>query len=325
MRAAILPLTLILVSAAVVGPAWAQRSERAGRGGRFGAKPGEIITPPDRSQRWTDRLRVGDVVPEFTLPVASGTGEAVAIAERGKRAPRRKKNAKKATEDQKNVSLNELRAHKPVVLIFGSVTCPPFRSQLDGIDNVYRDFRDRAEFLFVYIREAHPDSLLALVDENLAPSLVKIPQAATAQERTASASACGRALELSMPIAVDTIDNRVGRAYASWPNRMVVVGTDGRILFASPASPRGTDAARLRAWLEENLPQEVSRKGAKAQSQKNPSRWSVHPFILHRSSAPNGLPLRLRVRFFCNFLSSTQLQRMLASASAIDCWRAAHL
>ena len=55
------------------------------------------------------------------------------------------------------------------MLIFGSVTCPPFRRALEGIDEVYRDFRDRAEFLFVYIREAHPDSVLSLVDERGAP------------------------------------------------------------------------------------------------------------------------------------------------------------
>ena len=35
---------------------------------------------------------------------------------------------------------------------------------------------------------------------------------------------------------------------------MVVVGTDGRILFASDPSPRGTDAHRRRTWLDENLP-----------------------------------------------------------------------
>lgn len=255
MRATIVLLPILLVSVAVIVPAWGQAPNRWARagGGRLGAKPGEIITPPDRTERWSDRLRVGDAAPEFTLPLASAAGEAVAIAERGKRAAGRKKDADRAAKEQKTVSLKDLRAQKPVVLIFGSVTCPPFRAQLDGIDDVYRDFRNRAEFLFVYVREAHPDSILSLVDENLTPALVKVPQPATLEERTAVAATCGRTLELSMPIAVDTIDNRVGRAYAGWPNRMVVVGTDGRILFATDSSPRGTDAARLRAWLKENF------------------------------------------------------------------------
>jgi hypothetical protein len=50
-----------------------------------------------------------------------------------------------------------------VVLIFGSVTCPPFRGHLAGVEQVYRDFRDRAAFLWVYVREAHPGSVLSLM------------------------------------------------------------------------------------------------------------------------------------------------------------------
>ena len=60
-------------------------------------------------------------------------------------------------------------------------------------------------------------------------------------------------MQLNMAIAVDSIDNKVGREYAGWPNRMVVVGIDGKILFASAPSPRGSDAAVLRDWLNETL------------------------------------------------------------------------
>ena len=56
-----------------------------------------------------------------------------------------------------------------------------------------------------------------------------------------------------MPMAIDTIDNAVGRAYAGWPNRMVIVGTDGRVIFASDPSPGGTNSQRLRTWLQVNL------------------------------------------------------------------------
>jgi hypothetical protein len=256
MRTTIVSFLLVVISIAVSQPTWAQRVERSGRAARFNAKPGEVITPPDRSLRWPDRLQVGDKAPDFTLPLAIGVGDALAIVEHEKRGATPKPGEaklKSRPEVAPIVSLRQLHAAKPAVLIFGSVTCPPFRSQLEGIDDVYHDFNDRANFLFVYIREAHPDSVLALVDDKRAPALVKIPQAATAEERTSAAVACQQALKLSMPIAVDSIDNTVGRAYAGWPNRMVVVGTDGRILYASPGSPRGTDARRLRDWLEENL------------------------------------------------------------------------
>jgi hypothetical protein len=248
-------LSFLLAFLSVIAPAWGQTPDRAtrARGARQGAKPGEIITAPDLSERWRDQLQVGEAAPEFTLPLASGTEDAKALAKRGNQGGGRKRNATKAKETKKTVSLKDLRARKSVVLIFGSVTCPPFRRALEGIDDVYRDFRDRAEFLFVYIREAHPDSVLLLADEQRIASLTKIPQATTSEERTEAAAFCGRTLKLSMPIAVDSIDNKVGRAYAGWPNRMVVVGTGGNVLFATSPSPRGTDAARLRDWLKENL------------------------------------------------------------------------
>jgi hypothetical protein len=255
MRHSVSRLSFLVVSFAAIVPAWGQTPDRTtrARSARQGAKPGEIITAPDLSERWPDQLRVGQAAPEFTLPIASGAADAKAIAERGNQGANRRRNVTKGKETNKTVSLKDLRARKPVVLIFGSVTCSPFRRALEGIDEVYRDFRDRAEFLFVYIREAHPDSVLSLVDDKRITTLTKIPQATTSGERTEAAAACGRTLKLNMPIAVDSIENKVGRAYAGWPNRMVVVGTDGRILFATSPSPRGTDAARLRDWLKENL------------------------------------------------------------------------
>jgi len=229
-----------LLLASVASYSYAQEIPK--RMGRFGVKPGEVITRPDLSQRWRDELKVGQIAPEFTLP----------LLKRGNRNPTAElPNAALDTE----VSLKELRAHKPVVLIFGSITCPPFRNQLDGIDDVCDDFRDRAEFLFVYVREAHPDSILSLADNQGAESLQKIPQATDALQRTQAAAYCQKSLELKLPIAVDTIDNRVGQAYAGWPNRMVVVDTNGKIIFASEPSPGGADAKKLRVWLTTNIGQ----------------------------------------------------------------------
>jgi iodothyronine deiodinase-like protein len=248
-------LSIVLVSVGATAPAWAQSIDRTtkARSIRQGAKPGEIITAPDLSERWPDQLRIGDAAPDFTLPLASGTEEAKALMQHENQNTGRKSKRTKTSDVQKSVSLKELRANKPVVLIFGSITCPPFRRALNGIDDVYHDFRDRATFLFVYIREAHPNSVLFLDDDNQTTALTKIPQAVTSKDRNKAAVACGLTLNLDIPIAVDSIDNKVGRAYAGWPNRMVVVGTDGKILFASDPSPRGTDAALLHDWLKDNV------------------------------------------------------------------------
>lgn len=156
-------------------------------------------------------------------------------------------------EDPKEISLRELRSARPAVLVFGSMTCPPFRGQLDGVDEVYEDFKDRAEFLFIYIREAHPDSVLSIVAEDGREALLQIRQAEDFPSRITSAAACQRSQELSLPIAVDDMDDSVGKAYSGWPNRMVVVGTDGNIAYATDPVPGGTNSQLPRAWLEKNL------------------------------------------------------------------------
>ncbi len=218
------------------------------RGGRRLRKPGEVITRPDRSVYWADQLEVGGVAPEFTLPLLPDGGSLEPAA--GKRGDSRNAGVEQAG---RTVSLHDLRATQPVVLIFGSMTCPPFRGQLTRVDDVYEQFKDQARFLFVYVREAHPDSILSVVGEDGQQTLQKIPQPTDQQTRTATAATCQRTARLKIPVAVDTIDNSVGKAYAAKPNRMVVVGTDGTILFATPPSPRGTDAQLLREWLAANL------------------------------------------------------------------------
>ncbi|MDF1743844.1 MAG: redoxin domain-containing protein [Gimesia sp.] len=222
------------------------QNKRRNRGLR---KPGEVITRPDRGEeRWQNQLEVGKVAPEFTLPLLQQNNQ--------RKAPTDKASATKKSADKKKeqtVSLHDLRAKQPVVLIIGSFTCPPFRNQLEGVDKVYDQFKDRAQFLLVYVREAHPDSILSVIGDNGREALQKIPQPKDLSTRVSNASICQRTKDLDIPIAVDKIDNRVGKAYAGWPNRMVVVGTDGRILFATDPSPRGTNARSLQDWLTDNL------------------------------------------------------------------------
>lgn len=213
-------------------------SAQAKRRSRGFRKPGEVITRPDRGEeRWRDQLQVGKAAPEFTLPLLPQNNQ--------------KKSA--SNKEAQTVSLQDLRAKQPVVLIIGSFTCPPFRNQLEGVDQVYDQYKDRAQFLLVYVREAHPDSILSVIGENGREVLQKLPQPKNLSTRISNASICQRTKDLGIPIAVDKIDNRVGKAYAGWPNRMVVVGTDGRILFATAPSPRGTNASSLKEWLTNNL------------------------------------------------------------------------
>ena len=71
----------------------------------------------------------GDAAPDFTLKTVDGNEE---------------------------VQLSKLIGGKPVVLVFGNFTCGPFRSQAGNVEKLYRRYKDRATFVMVYVREAHP-------------------------------------------------------------------------------------------------------------------------------------------------------------------------
>ncbi len=87
----------------ILATAGAAQAQRAGR--QRDKKPGEVITRADMSQGfYPDHLQIDGPAPGYTLPRLARGGE-----KPGK------------------VSLKELRAKKPAVLIFGSMTCPPFR------------------------------------------------------------------------------------------------------------------------------------------------------------------------------------------------------
>ena len=111
------------------------------------------------------------------------------------------------------------------------------------------------EFLLVYIREAHPDSVLFVPTEDGGKKLQVIPQTATTAERLKNLQQCASLLQLTMPAVIDSEDNVVNRAYAAWPDRLYVVDREGRIAYKSGAGPQGFHPAEIKAWLQKNMGQ----------------------------------------------------------------------
>lgn len=116
---------------------------------------------------------------------------------------------------------------------------------------MYQQYKDRAEFLFVYIREAHPDDEWQL-GANRRDSVV-LAQPSTFSGRKTVAQRCSRALKLTMPCVVDDMNNTVDNAYAGWPERLFIIDADGRIAFAGTQGPFGFKPNDVRKWLRKNL------------------------------------------------------------------------
>jgi deoxyribodipyrimidine photolyase-like uncharacterized protein len=112
---------------------------------------------------------------------------------------------------------------------------------------MYETYGDRVGFMFVYIREAHPDDEWQMEDNRL--EKVVFDQPTTLDQRREIAHTCSTTLKLTMPCVVDDIENSVDNAYAAWPERLFVVDADGNIAFVSGPGPWGFQPDQVREWL----------------------------------------------------------------------------
>src|SRR5688572_14993925 len=101
----------------------------------------------------------------------------------------------------------------------------PFRRRSGDLEKLAQAYRGRADFLLVYIREAHPDSTVPLTRDGKAV-LETLGQTNDVAERKRRAEELRAELKLSFPAVVDKEDNAANVAYAGWPERLVVVGAD---------------------------------------------------------------------------------------------------
>ena len=106
-------------------------------------------------------------------------------------------------------------------------------------------------FFVVYIQEAHPVDLWQVSSNVEDGVLFASPQ--TEGERTDTAAICVVKLAIKMPAVVDGIDNRVERDYTGWPDRLYIVGTDGRVRYKSAPGPFGFSTTDLERSLEQVL------------------------------------------------------------------------
>ncbi|WP_020472650.1 deiodinase family protein [Zavarzinella formosa] len=154
--------------------------------------------------------KLGDKAPDFTLGVADGKG---------------------------TVRLSSLIGPKPVVLCFGNFTCGPFRALFPDVEAVYERHKDKATFVMVYVREAHPTDGWKMEVNTRAGVAVKQPT--TTEERVAVCAQFRKKLNPGMTVLVDDITDPAGTAYSGMPTRLYVIDTNGKIAFKNGRGPFG--------------------------------------------------------------------------------------
>ncbi|MGA8028564.1 MAG: tetratricopeptide repeat protein [Bryobacteraceae bacterium] len=135
------------------------------------------------------------------------------------------------TDPGRQVRLRDLYARSGAVLVFGSYTCPNFRSSAGALKNLHRQYGASVPFLLVYIREAHASGNWQSTRNRRED--VEIAPAANLSDKQQHAVMCSRQLHLPFPAVVDTISDTVETAYAAWPSRLFVIAKNGRVLYST--------------------------------------------------------------------------------------------
>ncbi len=167
---------------------------------------------------------LNDPAPDFTLATPDGT---------------------------ESVTLSKLTGTKPVVLVFGNFTCGPFRSLYPDVEAVYRRHKDRATFVMVYVREAHPTDGWKM-DSN-GKMGVSVKQPTTNAERGAACTLFQKKLNPGMAVVVDDIADPTGTAYSGMPARLYVIDAKGKVAYKSGRGPFGFKPGEMEQALAMSL------------------------------------------------------------------------
>jgi len=74
------------------------------------------------------------------------------------------------------------------------------------------------------------------------------------EERSGIARACVRDLGIEIPALVDDFDSATEIAYSAWPDRLYVIGRDGRIAYKAGPGPFGFKPDEMARTLARLLP-----------------------------------------------------------------------
>jgi hypothetical protein len=111
-----------------------------------------------------------------------------------------------------------LAAHgRPVMLVFGSLTCPVTESVGAGLVEFSRTYGHAVDFVLVNVREAHPGR--------------RTPQPRTIEEKSRNAAALKAHHGFGFDVAIDDLEGTVHRAFGTRPSSAYLIDSSGTIVF----------------------------------------------------------------------------------------------
>ncbi len=147
-------------------------------------------------------------------------------------------------DGKQTVELARLVGPRPIVLVLGNFTCGPFCRTCRQVEELYARYKDRATFLGVYVREAHPSDGAT---SKMGSGAVKQPT--TYRDRTAVCTQFCQKIKPSFPFVVDEISDPVGHAYSGMPGRLYVIDPKGKVAYKCGRGPFGFKVGELEQAL----------------------------------------------------------------------------
>lgn len=158
--------------------------------------------------------------------------------QRGVQAGDRATDATVHTLDGDSVQISDLWDDGPVVVEFGSLTCPIFVGKVNAMNALAEKYGNDVEFYVVYTREAHPGQ--------------RYHRHTSFEQKCQLARDTTDLESIDRTVLVDDVEGTMHRQYDSLPNSVYVIGRDGVVSHRAD----WLDVARLDEELEELLAQD---------------------------------------------------------------------
>ena len=100
----------------------------------------------------------------------------------------------------------------------------------------------------VYISEAHPSDVWQM-KSNIEDKVV-FASPKSEDERQNVAGMCVRKLGITVPAVLDEFGNSTEGNYTAWPDRLYLIGRDGKVVYKSKPGPFGFSADELEKALK---------------------------------------------------------------------------
>lgn len=117
------------------------------------------------------------------------------------------------------ISKQDFINNKPLLLVFGSLTCPMTASAMPRLESLHKKFGDKVEFVLLNVREAHPGEYL--------------PQPETTESKMEHARQLKQLYGLHWTVANDDINGSLHRLLDPKPNAAFIMSSTGDVLFRS--------------------------------------------------------------------------------------------